>query len=118
MNAITEFINENYDEFTDVLNKAFNQGVFNDMMVTISSSIFETIKFLYNLIVGYIIAIYVLIDKEKYKAQSKKILYTLFDYDRINIILENARYTDRIFGGFFAGKLVDSLIVGIICFVA
>ena len=115
--AITEFINENYDEFTDVLNKAFNQGVFNDMMVTISSSIFGTIKFLYNLIVGYIIAIYVLIDKEKYKAQSKKILYTLFDYDRINIILENARYTDRIFGGFFAGKLVDSLIVGIICFI-
>ena len=114
--AITEFINENYGRFSEFMNTAFNQGVFDNMMLTISNSIFGTLKFLYNLIIGYIIAIYVLIDKEKFKAQSKKLLYTLFDYDRINIILENARYTDKVFGGFFAGKLVDSLIIGIICF--
>ena len=34
----------------------------------------------------------------------------------MNIILENTRYTDKVFGGFFAGKLLDSLIIGIICF--
>lgn len=116
-NAVTEFINENYGRFSEFLNKSFNQGIFDDMVLTISNSIFGTLKFLYNLIIGYIIAIYVLVDKEKFKAQSKKLLYTLFDYDRINIILENARYTDKVFGGFFAGKLVDSLIIGIICFI-
>lgn len=115
--AVNEFINENYGRFSEFMNTAFNQGVFDNMMLTISNSIFGTLKFLYNLIIGYIIAIYVLIDKEKFKAQSKKLLYTLFDYDRINIILENARYTDKVFGGFFAGKLVDSLIIGIICFI-
>ena len=87
------------------------------MMETLGNSIFGTLKFLYNLIIGYIIAIYILVDKEKFKAQSKKLLYTLFDYDRINIILENTRYTDKVFGGFFAGKLLDSLIIGIICFI-
>ena len=56
-----------------------------------------------------------MIDKEKFKAQSKKLLYTFFSNDRVNIILENTRYTDKVFGGFFAGKLVDSLIIGILC---
>lgn len=115
--AVNDFINDNYSRFSDFMNSSFNQGIFDDMMLTISNSIFGTLKFLYNLVIGYIISIYILIDKEKFKAQLKKILYTLFDYSRINIILENARYTDKIFGGFFAGKLVDSLIIGIICFV-
>ena len=115
--AIKDFINENYGEFSEFMNKAFNEGIFDNMMETLGNSIFGTLKFLYNLIIGYIIAIYILVDKEKFKAQSKKLLYTLFDYDRINIILENTRYTDKVFGGFFAGKLLDSLIIGIICFI-
>ena len=115
--AIKDFINENYGEFSEFMKKSFNEGIFDNMMETLGNSIFGTLKFLYNLIIGYIIAIYILVDKEKFKAQSKKLLYTLFDYDRINIILENTRYTDKVFGGFFAGKLLDSLIIGIICFI-
>jgi predicted PurR-regulated permease PerM len=114
--VITGFINDNYEDFAKFMNNYFNQGMFDGMMLTISNSIFGTLKFLYNVIIGYIIAIYILVDKEKFKAQSKKFLYTIFDYDRVNIILENARYTDRVFGGFFAGKLLDSLIIGVICF--
>ena len=114
--AITEFINDNYGRFSEFMNNSFNEGLFDDMMTTISNSIFGTLKFLYNLIIGYIIAIYILFDKEKFKAQSKKLLYTVFSYDKVNIILENTRYTDKVFGGFFAGKLLDSLIIGIICF--
>lgn len=115
--AIKDFINDNYGKFSEFMNTSFNQGIFDNMMETLGNSIFGTLKFLYNLIIGYIIAIYILVDKEKFKAQSKKLLYTLFDYDRINIILENTRYTDKVFGGFFAGKLLDSLIIGIICFI-
>lgn len=114
--AIIEFINDNYGRFSEFMNESFNQGLFDNMMTTISNSIFGTLKFLYNLIIGYIIAIYILFDKEKFKAQSKKLLYTIFSYDKVNIILENTRYTDKVFGGFFAGKLLDSLIIGIICF--
>lgn len=115
--AIKDFINDNYGKFSEFMNTSFNQGIFDNMMETLGNSIFGTLKFLYNLIIGYIIAIYILVDKEKFKAQSKKLLYTLFDYDRINIILENTRYTDKVFGCFFAGKLLDSLIIGIICFI-
>lgn len=115
--VIRTFINDNYGRFSTFLNNWLNEGMFNDVMTTLGNSIFGTLKFLYNLIIGYIISIYILFDKEKFKAQIKKVLYTIFDNDRVNIILENSRYTDKVFGGFFAGKLIDSFIVGFVCFV-
>ncbi len=111
-----DFINNNYGRFSEFLNSWLNNGTFNDFMTILGNSIFGTLKFLYNLIIGYIISIYVLFDKEKFKAQIKKLLYTFFDNERVNIILENFNYTDKVFGGFFSGKLVDSLIIGILCF--
>ena len=74
-------------------------------------------KFLYNLIIGYIISIYVLFDKEKFRSQAKKLMYTFISSEKVNIILENLRYTDKVFGSFFSGKLIDSLIIGLLCFV-
>ena len=116
--AMTTFINENFSKLGKFVNSWIDNIVFEDMLTMISNSIFSVLKVLYNLIIGYIISIYVLFDKEKFKAQIKKLLYTFFDNETINIILENVRYTDRVFGGFFTGKLIDSLIIGILCFIA
>ncbi|MBQ8659482.1 MAG: AI-2E family transporter [Bacilli bacterium] len=115
--SIVKFIDENYDNFQKFFLDWLDEGFLNDFMITLGDSIFGTIKFLYNMIIGYIISIYVLYDKEKFRAQTKKLLYTFFGDDKINIILENIRYTDRIFGDFFAGKCIDSLIIGILCFI-
>ncbi len=112
-----DFINDNFGKFSEFLSTWLNNGNFNDLMTILGNSIFGTLKFLYNLVIGYIISIYVLFDKEKFKAQTKKLLYTFFDNERVNVILENCTYTDRVFGGFFSGKLIDSLIIGIICFI-
>ncbi len=112
-----KFINDNYGKFAEFLSTWLNNGTFNDIMTILGNSIFGTLKFLYNLVIGYIISIYVLFDKEKFKAQTKKLLYTFFDNERVNIIIENSKYTDKVFGGFFSGKLIDSLIIGILCFV-
>ena len=115
--SIRTFIDDNYSRFSVFMNNWLNEGVVANIMTVLGNSIFGTLKFLYNLIIGYIISIYILFDKEKFKAQSKKLLYTFFNNEQVNIILENTRYTDRVFGGFFAGKLLDSLIIGILCFI-
>ena len=47
----------------------------------------------------------------------KKLLYGCLSTRRANIVLDNARFTHRVFGGFINGKLLDSLIIGILCFV-
>lgn len=116
--AAREFINDNYGLITEYLNNWLNSGALDNVVTILSNGIVGTLKFLYNVVIGYIISIYILFDKEKFKAQIKKILYTFFSNDRINIILENVRYTDSIFGNFFVGKLIDSLIVGVICLIS
>ena len=65
-----------------------------------------------------IIVIYVLCSKDLFCAQAKKLTYSLLPVKKANIVVDNLRFTHRIFGGFISGKLLDSLIIGIICFVA
>ena len=66
---------------------------------------------------NFFIAIYVLNSKQLFAAQAKKLLYGCLSTRRANIVLDNARFTHRVFGGFINGKLLDSLIIGILCFV-
>ena len=74
-------------------------------------------KSLMNFLIGLIISIYLLIDKEKYIAQSKKMLYAFFKRERANNFINNLRYSDKIFGGFITGKIVDSMIIGVMCYI-
>lgn len=113
---IRTLIDSNFSSFSTVLNKVLNDNFMNSFIETVSIGLLGTVKFIYNVAIGYIISIYILNDKEKFKAQFKKILYTFFSSDKVNIILENTRYTDKVFINFFSGRLIDALIIGIICF--
>lgn len=83
----------------------------------ILSATMNVTNILINIVIGIIVSIYVLTTKEKFKGQAKKILYALFPAERVNGFLALVRSSDRSFGGFISGKLLDSLIIGILCFV-
>ncbi len=87
------------------------------MLTYITSSVASVLVFLYNFVVGIIVAVYALAEKRNFVAGSKKIVYVLFNPKRANRIVDTARHGHEIFGGFLSGKIIDSLIVGIICFV-
>ncbi len=70
-----------------------------------------------NMLMGIIISIYLLIDKERFINTGKKLLYCIFNVENTNKILEVLRFTDKTFGGFIIAKVVDSAIIGIICYV-
>ena len=72
---------------------------------------------LWNCIIGFIISIYVMISKEKFIGQAKKTVYALFDRDTANIIVRNFRFTHKTFIGFMSGKIADSVIIGLLCFI-
>ncbi len=74
-------------------------------------------KALWNLIIGFIISIYLLGSKEKFAGQAKKIVYAVFDRKAGNELISNFRFIHGTFIGFLGGKIVDSIIIGIICFV-
>lgn len=70
-----------------------------------------------NFILGMIIAIYLLISKEKFLASFKKIVIALFSEKSASGIFYVLKDSNQIFSKFFIGKLIDSLIIGIICFI-
>ena len=74
-------------------------------------------KALWNLVIGFIISVYLLGSKEKFAGQAKKIVYALFDRKAGNEIVSNFRFIHGTFIGFLGGKIVDSIIIGIICFI-
>ena len=84
---------------------------------TVSKSMMSVIQIFFYLVVGVIVAIYVLNSKETFIGQCKKFCYAFFRKETANEIIGAARYAHHTFTGFVIGKLVDSLIIGIITFV-
>lgn len=73
-------------------------------------------KFVYNIIIGLIVAIYVLLSKENFAGQCKKIIYSALKIKQANILISYIRKSYRIFMKFIIGKIVDSIIIGLLCF--
>lgn len=72
---------------------------------------------LYNLFIGIIVAIYILKGKRTFAAQAKKITYGLCRKNVADTVIHYVRISNNMFSGFISGKIVDSTIIGIICFV-
>lgn len=88
----------------------------NTVIRSASMSLISALKSLYNLIIGLIISLYLLSGKEKFASQSKKICYALFERHTANQIIRAFRFTNKTFIGFLGGKIVDSAIIGVLCF--
>ena len=69
-----------------------------------------------NFIIGMIVMVYVLMSRDQFVGQGKKILYAVVRRRSVcNEILRHLRAINRIFSGFVSGKLIDSIVIGIIC---
>ncbi len=85
---------------------------------TVASSVLSIGSALVNLVVSVIVTIYLLLEREHYIAQCRKLFYAVSRNKRFNcVVMETMHQVNQIFSGFISGKLLDSLIVGIICFV-
>lgn len=107
-----EKLSQNYEQWWQNLKPALNSVVTG--VTTGVVGIFSALK---NILIGFIISIYVMFSKDLFAAQGKKLIYAIFELKRANAFLSTARQTHRIFSGFIVGKLLDSLIIGIICFI-
>ncbi len=93
----------------------------NDIVQSVSTKVFSSVlnilMMAWNFFIGLIIALYLLLSKELFAGQGKKIIYALFEEETANAAIRNVRFVHRTFGGFISGKLVDSLIIGMLCFI-
>ena len=84
----------------------------------VSTGVIVTLRTLLNIVIGIVVSIYFLNGKERFKAQTKKIIIATFRRERADAIFDFGNFTNRTFGGFINGKIIDSIIIGIICYVA
>ena len=80
-------------------------------------SVIGVARALWNFLIGFIISIYLLDGKENFAGQGKKIVYSLFSRETANVFISNIRFIHRTFIVFISGKIVDYIIIGIICYV-
>ncbi|MZT66282.1 AI-2E family transporter [Blautia sp. BIOML-A1] len=88
------------------------QGIINNITVQLIE-VFSVFK---NMFLGFLIAVYLLASRKLFGAQARLLLYGIFPNKWAAIIEEEFRYTDKMFNGFFVGKIIDSAIIGVICF--
>ena len=84
---------------------------------TIAAGVVKTANFIFDLVIGIVVAVYLLLSKENFKAQFKKIMYAVIGPNSAEGTLTVLRKSNEVFGGFISGKLIDSLIIGLLCFI-
>ena len=89
----------------------------NALMSGLTIGVISFLKELMNVVIGLIVSTYVLFSKEIFSSQCKKIVYALLRTDHANMTLHLVKKSNEIFGGFIIGKIIDSAIIGVLCFV-
>lgn len=124
-NQLTNFL-ESHGQSTDFLmdistklTNAFNSWLEGDPLSDLMSllgRVVDVAKGLLNFVIGIIVMVYVLMSRDQFVGQGKKLLFALCrKQSTCDTILKHLRVINRIFSGFVSGKLLDSLIIGILC---
>ncbi|MGN0165821.1 MAG: AI-2E family transporter [Lachnospiraceae bacterium] len=89
----------------------------NSLLSTAYNWVIVAFKIVYNVLIGLIIAIYLLGGKERYIGQAKKITYALMKPEHAKRFVQNMHNTNLIFKSAILGKILDSIIIGCLCFI-
>ena len=83
----------------------------------VSSQVLLTLKTMMNVMIGVMACVYMLNSKERFQGQFKKVILATLPKEKAEAVFDFAKFTNRTFGGFINGKIIDSIIIGIICFI-
>ena len=89
----------------------------NILMSNLTSGVINIVNEVMNVLIGIIVSVYVLFSKEKFNAQAKKAVYALMTPPHANLTLHIVTKSNQIFGGFMIGKVIDSMIIGVLCYI-
>ena len=87
------------------------------LLSLLTDGVVNAMSVLFNVFIGIIVSIYLMAGKENFCAQAKKLMYAILPQKRVEGTLEVLRETHTVFAKFISGKIVDSLIVGMLTFI-
>ena len=87
------------------------------LVANVTTGVYYVVMAIYNLIIGIIVSIYILANHETFSANAKRWLYSIFSVETAHKIRRGLAFTNQTFAGFINGKLLDSAIIGLICYI-
>ncbi len=114
--TVEQFIVNAIDRIGVWFNTNFSSKA-NEWIGMFAISIKNVASVILNIVIGVIISVYLLSDKEGFIGKTKKFVYALFGTKKANVIVDTVRRSHMMFSGFIVGKVIDSVIIGILCFI-
>ena len=118
---LLDFIETTYNNLQSNLDTWIKSTLLPSMQSILSGAavgVMNVVTFLKNIVIGLIVSVYLLASRKKFGQQGKLILYSLIKPHWADLILEEISYADKMFGGFINGKILDSAIIGVLCYIA
>ena len=117
---IMELLNSAYAALNTNLDTWIKNTLLPSMQNILSGAalgVLNVVVVLKNLVIGIIVAVYMLASRKRFVQQGKLVLHSIVRPRWAQLITEEVKYADRMFGGFINGKIMDSAIIGVLCYI-
>lgn len=92
-------------------------GGVGDIVSGVGMGVWNVLIFLKNILIGLIVAVYLLFGRKRLAQQGMMIVRSTLSRKWADIVIDEIRFVDKMFGGFIDGKIVDSAIIGVLCYI-
>ena len=117
---ISSYVETGIKKVYDFVNNWIETTFFSDvqkLLTTLTSSVISVVSSFANFFIGLVAAIYILYSKDSFQTYAKKITVALFQKGAANHLFKLGRRINRTFNGFLIGKIIDSMIIGVLCYI-
>ena len=118
--AMIEYFNTSSDTIYNTLDTWVDETLVpyaTNVVSGVGTGVWKVLLFVKNVLIGLIVAVYLLASRKKFSKQGVLVVRSLVKPRWADLILEEIAYVDKMFGGFIDGKLVDSAIIGVLCYI-
>lgn len=115
LDANNEYVGMAMEKWNEIVTYTIN--IITNVLPILGNTLKVVASSVWNIVLGLIVSIYLLIDKEKFCALSRKITYALFNEKNAQIVIGLTHRTNDTFGKFLSGKIIDSAIIGVLTFI-
>ena len=117
---LLNYFNMVYDSVSNMITNWINESLIPQLQIIITgigTSVKNIVYIFKDLFIGIIVSIYFLRGRKKFAKQGKIIIHSIFKNPVADSIIQEISYADRTFTGFIVGKIIDSAIIGVLCYV-
>ena len=119
LQALLIYLNDSYDTIYDTVNNWVETTLVPNITNIVSGvgmGVRAVLGFVMDLLIGFIAAVYLLANRKLFKRQGALVIRGALKPRWADLVIDEIKFVDKMFGGFIEGKILDSLIIGVLCY--